>query len=117
MAKKPVHKLEKKSDDSDSRLYALIGLALLILGYIIVVLSRKEDKYAMYYAKQGLILFIACVIAWAIGWALLWIPLIGQIIGWVINVMLLVLWIIGVVYSLSGEEKEVPVIGAFARKT
>ncbi len=116
MANKPIHKTTKKTDDSDSRLYALIGVALLILGYIIVMLSRKEDKYAMYYAKQGLILFIACVIAWAVSWALLWVPFIGVVIGWIINVLLLVLWIIGVIYSLSGEEKEIPVIGTFARK-
>jgi len=37
-------------------------------------------------------------------------------IGWILNVLLLVLWIIGVIYSLSGEEKEIPVIGVFAKK-
>jgi uncharacterized membrane protein len=116
MAKKPIHKNIEKKDDSESKLFALLGILLTIVGYIIVVLARKDDKYAMYYAKQGLILFIACVIAWAASGVLGWIPFIGEALGWVVNAIMLVLWIIGIVYSLSGEEKEVPIIGPFARK-
>ena len=30
--------------------------------------------------------------------------------------LLLIFWIIGIVYSLSGEEKDIPIIGGFAKK-
>jgi len=109
-------KENKGKDNSDSKLFALLGVALTIIGYIIVMLARKEDKYAVYYAKQGLILFIACMIAWVIGLVLGWIPILGPVIGWILNIILIALWIIGIVYSLSGEEKEIPVIGQFAKK-
>ena len=73
MAKKTVQKTAKVKvkDDSDSKLFAFLGVLLTVIGYIIVMVARKEDKYAMYYAKQGLILFIAWVIVaiarWIIG--------------------------------------------------
>ncbi len=70
----------------------------------------------MHYAKQGLVLFIAYVIAAIANMILVWIPIIGWIIMMVVWLGLLVLWIIGLVYSLSGEEKEIPLIGDFAKK-
>ena len=115
MSKKPVQKTAKK-DDSDSKLFAFLGVLLTVIGYIIVVIARKNDKYAMYYAKQGLVLFIAWIIAAVAGWIVGWIPIAGNIMTWVLNVIMLALWIIGIIYSLSGEEKEIPIIGQFARK-
>jgi uncharacterized membrane protein len=105
-----------KKDDSESKLLAFIGVLPIIIGYVLVVLTRKEDKYAMYYAKQGLILFIAFVIAWAACGMLRWIPQIGDILGFIVEAIAIILLVIGIVYSLSGEEKEIPIIGPFAKK-
>ncbi|MGV8171676.1 MAG: DUF4870 domain-containing protein [Candidatus Woesearchaeota archaeon] len=118
MAKKKVSKPKgnKTKDDSDSKLFALLGVALTIVGYVIVMLARKEDKYAMYYAKQGLIIFIASVIAMVTSAAIGWIPVIGGVISWILWLIVLVLWVIGLLYSLSGEQKEIPLIGAYANK-
>jgi uncharacterized membrane protein len=101
-------------DDSDSKLFAFLGVFLTWLGFIIVLLAKKDDKYAMYYGKQGLVLGITWIAAWIVGMILVFIP----ILGWAIMVLLwlglLVLWIIGIVYSISGKEKEIPIIGRFA---
>jgi len=116
MAKKTVNKTRVVKDDSDSKLFAFLGIFLTVIGYIIVMLARKEDKYAMYYAKQGLVLFIAWIIASVAAWIVGWIPFVGWVVSTALWIIILLLWIIGIIYSLSGEEKEIPLIGVFAKK-
>jgi uncharacterized membrane protein len=89
---------------------------LTIIGYVLITLARKDDKYAMYYAKQGLVLFVAWIAAAVASWIVGWIPIAGNIINLVLNAIVLALWIVGIIYSLSGKEKEIPIIGSFARK-
>jgi uncharacterized membrane protein len=115
MANKTVHKTTTK-DNTDSKLFAFLGVLLTVIGYIIVVLARKNDKYAMYYAKQGLVLFIAWVVVAVASWAVGWIPVAGDVASWVLNAIMLALWIIGIIYALSGKEKEIPIVGPFAKK-
>jgi uncharacterized membrane protein len=113
MAKKQI---KKSQDNSDSLLFAFLGIFLTLIGYVIVVLARKDDKYALYYAKQGLALFIAWIIAAVASWAMGWIPIIGGIVTLVLNAVIIALWVVGIIYSLSGKEKEIPIIGPFAKK-
>ena len=110
MAKKMVKSKVTKTDDS--KIFAFLGVFLTVIGFLIVYLAKKEDKYAMFYAKQGLVLFIAWVIAGIAGMILFFIPFIGMLL----YLVMLVLWIIGIVYSLSGQEKAIPLIGNFAEK-
>jgi uncharacterized membrane protein len=86
-----------------------------VIGFIIVIATKKDDKYAMYYGKQGLVLFIAWIILWIITLILIFIPVIGWIINTLLWIALLILWIFGIIYSLSGEEKPIPIIGSFAK--
>ena len=107
MARKKVGK-----QDDDKKLYALLGVLLTIVGFIIALATKKQDKYVMFYAKQGLVLFFA----WVIGWFFWMIPVLGWIIGWIIYVGVATLWVIGIIYSLSGEMRKIPIIGDFADK-
>jgi uncharacterized membrane protein len=102
--------------DSDSKLFALLGILLTIVGFIIAMLVKKDNKYVMFYAKQGLVLFITGVILGVGSWILNIIPFIGQIISGILGLLLFLLWILGIIYSLSGEEKNLPVLGEFAKK-
>ncbi len=100
--------------ESDSKMFAFLGVFLGIIGFIIVMLTRKTDKYAMYYARQGLVLSIAWFIVYIIG---AFIPIIGWFVILPIgSILMLILWIVGIVNSLSGKEKPVPIIGRFAEK-
>ncbi|MBU0536105.1 MAG: hypothetical protein KKE20_04015 [Nanoarchaeota archaeon] len=96
----------------DEKLWGFLGVFLTVLGFIIVLLAKKNDKYAMYYGKQGLVLFIA----WAICAVIMIIPVIGWIVGAVGYLVVLVLWIIGIIYSISGEMKPIPLIGKYAEQ-
>lgn len=106
MAKKGMGKAD------ESKLYAFLGVLLTVIGFIIIYATKKNDKYAMHYGKQGLILFFASIVAWAFAM----VPVIGWILGWAVWVAWVVLWVIGIIYSFSGEMKEIPVIGQFANK-
>ena len=96
--------------------FAFLGIFLTVIGFIIVILTHKKNKYAMFYAKQGLVLFIAWVIVWVVSFVLAFIPFVGWLVSLVLWIGILILWILGIIYSLSGEEKEIPIIGEFAKK-
>lgn len=96
--------------NDDRKLFAFLGVFLTIVGFIIVYAARKKDAYSMYYAKQGLVLFIGWVIAALIGL----IPIVGQVLAIILYIGLFVLWIIGIVYSLSGREKSIPIVSVYA---
>jgi len=100
----------------EGKIFAFLGIFLSVIGFIIVLLAKKDNKYAMFYAKQGLVLFIVYVVAAIANMILMWIPFVGWLVMTIVWLGLLVLWIIGLVYSLSGEEKNIPLIGEFARK-
>jgi uncharacterized membrane protein len=79
-------------------------------------LAWKKDRYVMFYAKQSLVLFIFSIIVAIVRAIFAWIPVIGLIIAFVLNILVLILWIYTWAYALSGKEKDVLIIGKYARK-
>jgi len=110
MAKK--HEGGHSSGADDGKAFAFLGVFLGIIGFVIVLLAKKDNKYAMYYAKQGLVLTIAGVCLMIVGI----IPILGWIVAILGNLLLFVLWIIGWINALSGTEKPIPIIGKYADK-
>ena len=100
----------------EGKIWAFLGVFLTIIGFIIVLLAKKDNKYAMYYAKQGLMLFIASIVLAILGWILMFIPILGIVIYWVLYLVLVILWIMGWVYALQGTMKPVPIIGKYAEE-
>jgi len=104
-------KRKPKAKEDDTKLFAFLATFLSIVGFVIALLVKKDNKYVMHYAKQSLVVFIVSVIAWAV----MIIPIIGWIIGPLIYLFSIVLWLISWIYALSGEMKEVPIVGKYAR--
>ena len=107
---------QKSSGGDDSKVFAFLAVFLTIIGFLIAFLAKKNDKYVMFYAKQSLVLFIAMAIVWAASFVLLFVPIIGWIALCVAYVILIVLWVIGWIYALSGKMKPLPLIGKYASK-
>jgi uncharacterized membrane protein len=110
--------MAKKSDES--KVFAVLGVLLTIVGFLIIFFARRNDKYAMYYAKQGLVLFIAFFVIQLLGGVVLVslfvMPLITWAIGlvlWICYVVLIIIYIIGIINALSGTEKPLPIIGKY----
>ncbi len=96
--------------EGQSKLWAFIGyLGILCL---LPLLLKKDDAFAHFHAKQGLVLFLTGVILSII----MVIPILGWIVGAVGTLVLLVLWIIGLINALTGKQKALPLIGGFAEK-
>lgn len=114
MAKKAERVASSSKDDA--KLMAFLAAFLSIFGFIIAYIAKKDDKYVMFYAKQSVIVFIACVIVWVISGIVGWIPVIGLAIMVVLNIITIVLWVLSWIYALSGKMKEVPIVGIYARK-
>ena len=96
--------------EDNSKGYAFITTFFGIIGFIIAILAWKDDEYVMFYAKQSLVIFIGFLI----GYAATFIPFIGRILNPIITLLAIVLWIFSWIYALSGEKKQVPVIGEYA---
>lgn len=101
--------MAKKGED---KLWAFLAVFLSIIGFILVLLLKRKNKYAMYYAKQSLVLFIASIIVNAV----LIVPILGWIVYPILSIIVFILWIIGWVNALSGKMKPVPIIGKYADK-
>lgn len=77
-----------------------------------MLLAKRDNAYAMYYAKQGLVIGIA----WMIVSVVLMVPFLGWAIYAICSVALLIFWVMGMVYSFSGEMKPIPVVGGIAEQ-
>jgi uncharacterized membrane protein len=108
--------MANKSQNDDAKIFALLGVLLPIIGYVIYVLAKRGGPYAEYYAKQGVALGIAGLIIAALGMVLAFIPIIGWVAHWALSLAWVVLWIIGIVYSLSNKKQEIPVVGVYGSK-
>ena len=97
---------------ADSKLMAAVCFFLNILGFIIAYLAFKNDKYVMYYAKQGLVLGVAVFLIQII----LTITLVGILLLPIVWLAYLVLLVMGILNAMSGTQKPIPIIGGFADK-
>jgi len=102
--------------EQDSKVWAFLSVFLSVLGVVLAYLLKKDDSYVMHYAKQSLVLVVAWVILWVLNFVLVFIPFVGRFVFWILWLGLVVLWVMGWVYALSGEKKEIPVLGSFASK-
>lgn len=96
----------------EGKLFAFLAYLLGIVGFIIVLLAKKDNKFAMFHAKQSLVLFFGWIVAGVV--AVLPIPFIHALISGILYLLLLILWIMGIVYALTGQEKNLPVVGQIA---
>jgi uncharacterized membrane protein len=94
-------------------------------GALVVLLARRNDAFAVFHARQSLALAIAALItplAWAmLAWGLAWIPLAGAMLGVILFALVLAAligfaysWIMGMVYSLRGAIRTIPLVGKLA---
>jgi uncharacterized membrane protein len=87
-------------------------LSYLGILFLVPLLACKDNPFAQFHAKQGLVLFIAEVATMFIGW----IPFLGWFVGMVAWFIWVILSIIGIVNVLGGKQVPLPIIGKFARK-
>jgi len=95
----------------------LEGKAYAILSYLwilclIPLILKKDNKFALFHAKQGLILFIGELVVGFIGI----IPFIGWMILFIGTFIFGILSLAGIVQVLLGNFWRMPVVGEIAEK-
>ena len=99
------------SSHDQNKLMAILAY----LGPLVIVsyLVAKDNHFVKFHIKQGLVLLIVEVVI-----KILWMTIWGIWMMWpllqIINLALLVLVIIGIVNAVNGQEKPLPVVGAWA---
>ncbi|HIG95036.1 MAG: hypothetical protein UT71_C0031G0001 [Parcubacteria group bacterium GW2011_GWF2_40_10] len=99
----------------DHKLFAFLAVLLSVIGFLLALGLRRDNKYIMFYAKQSLILFITGVFVEAIT-SLLGKTIIGLLAIPTLWIGYIILWIIGLINSLSGKMYETPIVGKYAEK-
>jgi uncharacterized membrane protein len=99
--KKTVEAFDQK-DIEENKYIAAIGYLWILC--LVPLLLKKESPFAQEHGKQGLVL---CVL-----WFLSWVPL----VGWILVLPLLIVNIIAIVQSLSGNYWKIPVIHDLGKK-
>ena len=95
----------------------LEGKAYAILSYlwilcIVPLIMKKDNRFTLFHAKQGLVLFIGELAVGFIGI----IPFLGWIVLYFGTVLFGMLSLIGIVHVLMGNFWKMPVVGDIAEK-
>ena len=104
----------------DGKTIAIISY-LTIIGWVIayVMNSNNKSQIAIYHIRQSLFLMLAGIVLYTIQTMLLLIPFLGWLIALLsipIGIGLLILWILGLIAAINGEEKPMPLIGEKAQE-
>ncbi len=102
---------EPDKDIEEGKIWAFIGYWWIL--FFVPLFGKKENKFALFHGKQGLVLFGFAVIVWLLSY----IPIIGWfIIGPVGTIIWIVFAIIGMIKALQGIYWKMPVLGDVAEK-
>ncbi|MEA3328611.1 MAG: hypothetical protein U9Q08_02610 [Candidatus Omnitrophota bacterium] len=102
---------EKESKEiMEGKIFALLSyLGILCL---VPLLFKKENKFALFHGKQGLVIFLGEIAAGIVNI----IPILGQIFCVLGMFFFGILSLLGIVKSLMGEYWKIPVISDIAEK-
>jgi uncharacterized membrane protein len=87
------------------------------IGWIIafVLHSSNKSQIGAFHLRQTLALMILGILAYIVQIMLIFVPFLGWAIICLIWIGLLVLWILGLIAAVNGQEKPMPVIGPLAQ--
>jgi uncharacterized membrane protein len=109
----------KASEPDNSKICAVLAYLLIGVIWYFVDEKMKKNTFVKFHVKQGLILLIFCV-AWSIA-----LSIVGSILGiflfflWPIMMLLywvpLIFTVLGIINAVNDKEKELPIIGVYAK--
>lgn len=102
--------LTEDKDIQEGKLFAAIGYVGILC--IFPLLLKKDNKFALFHGKQGLVLFLGEVILSFIGI----IPILGWIVGALLFLVFVILSILGILEALMGRYWQMPIVAELAKK-
>lgn len=89
------------------------------LLFLLPLLGKKDNKFAVFHGKQGMVLCIAIIAIIIVFTILSLIPYVGvlfMIIEWLAVVVMGVFAIIGMINAITGKYWKMPILGDIAEK-
>jgi uncharacterized membrane protein len=110
-----------------SRYAAFFAYLFSVVGALGVLLLRRNDRFAVYHAKQSLGLVLLALIVFlvwgVVGWAVSWIPYLGFIVAMALFALVIAAyiafvfsWIFGMKYALDEKMQPMPMVGGFIQR-
>ncbi|MDP3312745.1 DUF4870 domain-containing protein [Lutibacter sp.] len=99
----------------DGKSIAIISY-LTIIGWIIayVMYGNNKSQLAIYHLRQSLFIMLIGFTFYIVQTMLLFIPYLGWLVSLLlipVGLVLFVLWIMGLISAINGEEKPIPIVG------
>ena len=104
----------------NSKTVALLSY-ITIIGWIVAFVMNSSQKSSLgsYHLRQTIFLYILAICMYIAEIFLLFIPYIGWLIIlllWFAGIGLFILWILGLISAINGEQKPMPIIGKKAQE-
>jgi len=104
----------------DEKLVAIIGY-ITPIGWVAAYMlnNTQKSQLAFYHLRQSLLMFLIGAVLYVFQVMVLMIPYVGWLINLIsapIGIALLILWIMGIIFAINGEEKPIPFIGDKAQQ-
>jgi uncharacterized membrane protein len=105
---------------SEDRTVAILSY-ITIIGFIIAIVMHGSKKTAIgaFHLRQALGLFITGLVIWFPCLIISFIPFVNflMILVWpLVGISLFVLWIMGLIAAVNGQQKPMPVVGVHYQK-
>ena len=102
--------VENEQEIRDGKFFAIISYVSFLC--IITLILKKDNKFALYHAKQGLVLFVMEVVAFILSI----IPLLGWLIGVLGYALFLLVSLWGIMQAFLGIYCRIPVVTKISEK-
>jgi len=103
----------------DKKLIAVISY-ITIIGWVIAYVLNQDPKnkssLATFHLRQTFGLFLSGLIAFVGAEVISEMPILGfmgPLVSFVASVFFFILWLLGLMYAIQGEEKPMPVLGIY----
>ncbi len=107
---------------SDTGKVTAILSYMTLVGWVVALVMHQSQKTALgaYHLRQSLLLFLVILFAYAAILFVAVVPLLGWLIGIlaipVVGLGSLILWAMGLIAAVNGEQKPIPVLGEKAQE-
>ncbi len=100
-------KRRPKFEVDESKLLGLISYFPIL--FVVPLIMKHRDKFAIYHAKQGIGLFVMFVSAFVISRS----PVFGDYFGWILWMLSFIFFLVGILHVLQDEKVPLPLIGRY----
>ena len=110
-----------------NKVIAFLSYLLLVPGWLFVLIFRRKQPAELQHARQSLLINLVPILFYLVWllftWLVVAIPIMGPLVAWfafailiAVCVVLIVLWLVGMIRALRGDQNPLAIVGTWAAK-